>query len=113
MIGAVATLFFSRSAVYGYDQRCEIFGTEGLVSVGNVHQDSSVVSSQTGIHRSCLQHSFPQRFQLAFQRELDAFCNVVLKDEEWPVTVEQCIRVQQIVDAARESSETGHAVKIC
>ncbi len=31
--GAIVTLEMSRSASYGYDQRMEVFGTEGMVTV--------------------------------------------------------------------------------
>ena len=40
-VGTVVTLFMSRSATYGYDQRCEIFGSKGLVSVNNIHETST------------------------------------------------------------------------
>lgn len=33
--GSIVTLTMSRRAAYGYDQRCEIFGDGGKVSVGN------------------------------------------------------------------------------
>ena len=57
VLGAVATLFFSRSSVYGYDQRCEIFGTDGLVSVNNVPDHTTVLSNRSGNHHARLQHS--------------------------------------------------------
>ena len=111
--GTVATLFMSRSASYGYDQRCEIFGTEGLIQIGNVHEHSTVISSSTGIHASRLQHSFPQRFHHAFGLELDAFADTILSDDvEWPVTAQQCIHVQRVADAARLSCETGSVVTL-
>ena len=63
--GTVVTIFMSRSATYGYDQRCEIFGTKGLISINNIHETSTVISNTTGIHQSRLQHSFPQRFNVS------------------------------------------------
>lgn len=106
-IGTVVTIFMSRSAVYGYDQRCEIFGTEGLINVANVPEHTAVVSNRTGIRHSRLQHSFPQRFQQAFGLELDAFANTLIDGAPWPVTAEQCVMVQRCADAARISSEKG------
>jgi len=102
----------SRSATYGYDQRCEIFGTEGLVSIGNVHANTAVVSNSAGIRQSRLQHSFPERFNEAFSLEMDAFANTLLRGNPWPVTAEQCIRVQRVADAARLSCETGQVVAL-
>lgn len=99
------TLFMSRSAVYGYDQRCEIFGEKGLVSVGNEPAHASTLSNQDGIHASKLKHSFPERFHQAFASEMDAFCDTLLLGSEWPVTANDCIRVQMIADAASLSIE--------
>lgn len=115
------TLFMSRSATYGYDQRCEIFGNKGLASVGNPQEHAAKLSNVNGISMSRLQHSFPQRFEKAFALELDTFANVVLLQQEqndngsscrWPVTAEQCIHVQKVADAARLSCETGEVVRI-
>jgi myo-inositol 2-dehydrogenase/D-chiro-inositol 1-dehydrogenase len=108
----MASLFLSRYSSYGYDQRCEISGTDGLVAVGNVPQHATVLSNSTGTHQSRLQHSFPQRFREAFSAELDAFADTLLLDQAWPVTRDQCIRVQRVADAAQLSAETGEVVSV-
>lgn len=110
--GTVVTLFMSRSASYGYDQRCEIFGYDGLVSVGNIHETTTVISNRKGISRSRLQHSFPERFNEAFGIELDVFADTLLYGKPWPVTAEQCVNVQKVADAARLSAETGVVVPV-
>jgi len=110
--GAVATLFLTRSAVYGYDQRCELFGTEGLVTVNNVPEHTAVLHNATGVHAARWQHSFPQRFEAAFALELQAFADTVLHGTPWPVTFDQCISVQRIADAARQSARSGQVVRL-
>lgn len=116
LAGATATLFMSRSSVYGYDQRCEIFGTDGSMSVQNVPETTAVLANDTGIHASRLQHSFPQRFREAFGLELDAFADVLLSSSSsavaWPVTEEQCVRVQRVADAANLSVACGQVVPV-
>lgn len=102
----------SRSAVYGYDQRCEIFGTKGCVSVNNIHETSTTISNVSGVYQSKLQHSFPERFHTSFGIELDAFCDTLLLNKPWPVSAEQCIRVQRVADAAQKSNELGQVVNI-
>jgi myo-inositol 2-dehydrogenase / D-chiro-inositol 1-dehydrogenase len=111
----------SRAATYGYDQRCEIFGTQGLACVGNPPEHAAQLFNAHGVTMSRLQHSFPQRFEKAFALELDAFANVLLSEEntsnsaensKWPVTAEQCIHVQQVADAARLSCDTGEVVRL-
>ena len=102
----------SRSASYGYDQRCEIFGDKGLVSVQNEHAHSAILANSDGVHASKLKHSFPQRFQQAFTSELDAFADTLLLHKEWPISAEDCIRVQKVADAARISCTTNQVVEI-
>lgn len=102
----------SRSATYGYDQRCEIFGDKGMVSVKNVHAHSTILSNEDGIHQSKLQHSFPQRYNQAFSAELDAFADTLLLKKAWPVTKDHCIQVQKVADAARLSCELDQLVHI-
>jgi len=110
--GAICTMSFSRSASYGYDQRCEIFGDLGLVVVETEHANSVKVSNGTGIHRSILDHSFPQRFAAGFQQEVDHFVSVCLADEGavWPVGVDECVAAQAISAAASESSRLGKTI---
>jgi myo-inositol 2-dehydrogenase/D-chiro-inositol 1-dehydrogenase len=110
--GTTVTLFMSRPASYAYDQRCEIFGNDGLVSIQNIYHNSTVVSSAAGIQHSRLRHSFPERFNQAFALELDSFADTVLEGKPWPVTREQCIRAQRVADAARLSAETGNVIKV-
>jgi myo-inositol 2-dehydrogenase/D-chiro-inositol 1-dehydrogenase len=102
----------SRSASYGYDQRCEVFGSEGMVQVGNIHETSTVVSTSGGIQASKYQHSFPERFHQAFGIELDTFGDTLLYQHPWPVTKDDCIRVQRVADAAQKSARTGEVVEL-
>ena len=108
----MATIFLSRTATYGYDQRCELFGTEGLVSVGNIPEHTTRTHNSEGLHSARWQYSFPQRFEHAFANELDAFIDTVLLDEPWPVSREQCLYVQSIIDAAQKSAKQGKVVEL-
>ncbi len=102
----------SRSAQYGYDQRIEIFGTDGLASVGHQHSNSSIIATSGGFRQPKLKHSFPERFNQAFSSELEAFADSILLDKEWPITREDCINVQRVADAAKKSSEENRVVHL-
>jgi len=110
--GTVVTLTMSRSANYGYDQRVEVFGTDGLTSVGNQHSNSSMLATANGFLQPKLKHSFPQRFNEAFHAELDAFADTILFDKEWPISREDCINVQKVADAAKRSCEENRVVHL-
>eukprot|EP00584_Thalassiosira_punctigera_P027589 CAMPEP_0172580250 /NCGR_PEP_ID=MMETSP1067-20121228/139662_1 /TAXON_ID=265564 ORGANISM="Thalassiosira punctigera, Strain Tpunct2005C2" /NCGR_SAMPLE_ID=MMETSP1067 /ASSEMBLY_ACC=CAM_ASM_000444 /LENGTH=365 /DNA_ID=CAMNT_0013372987 /DNA_START=195 /DNA_END=1292 /DNA_ORIENTATION=+ len=110
--GTVVTLTLSRGASYGYDQRCEVFGTQGLAAVRNQHESSNELADDVGVHRPKWQHSFPQRFETAFVNELDAYADTLLLGTPWPVTEDDCVAVQGVCDAALESCETGEVVHL-
>jgi myo-inositol 2-dehydrogenase/D-chiro-inositol 1-dehydrogenase len=88
-----------------------VFGSLGKISVQNEHSHEAVLCNDKGIHRAKLKHSFPQRFEQAFGSELDAFCSTLL-GKPWPITAEQCIKVQKVADAAQLSCETNQVVGI-
>ncbi len=48
--GVIGTIDNSRQAVYGYDQRVEVFGSEGMVAVSNDLPDTHVYSNANGVH---------------------------------------------------------------
>lgn len=110
--GAVVTITMSRSAVYGYDQRVEIFGTGGLATVGNPLSNSSVIAKADGFHQPKLKYSFPQRYKQANKSELEAFAETILNDAEWPITSQDCINVQAVANAARISSQENRIVHL-
>ena len=110
-LGAVCTIHMSRGSTYGYDQRCEIFGSNGLVQVGNELLHATTTHNIEGSQRSQLKHSFPQRFREAFEAEVDAFADVALNENAvWPVAVGDCVAAQEIAEAAQLSAAEHRTV---
>lgn len=93
----------SRACAYGYDQRIELFGTKGSLSVENQHKTSTLLRNGNGIQRDCLKYSFPERFQEAFAKEVNTFAQVACFGEVWPISMFDCINVQSAVHAAAKS----------
>ena len=112
LLGTVVKLTLSRGANYGYDQRCEVFGTQGLVAVKDQPENYSELANADGIHQPKWQHSFPQRFEAAFANELNAYADTLLLGTPWSVMEEDCVAVQKICDAALESCESGEVVRM-
>jgi myo-inositol 2-dehydrogenase / D-chiro-inositol 1-dehydrogenase len=110
--GAVVTMQMSRSATFGYDQRCEFFGTSGSAAVTNPKEHDAVIRSIEGSKTARFSHSFPERFDVAFKKELETFKGVILGKGTWPVSEEECKVVQSVADAARRSYEEGRVVNI-
>ncbi|MDH7486459.1 MAG: inositol 2-dehydrogenase [Anaerolineae bacterium] len=84
--GALGTIDNSRRAVYGYDQRVEVFGSAGMVAVSNNTPDSALVSDATGVHGPLPLFFFVERYTDAYIAEMRAFVECLQQDKEPPVT---------------------------
>ncbi len=84
--GVIGTIDNSRQAVYGYDQRVEVFGSGGMVAVSNKTPDSAVVSDDEGVHGPLPLHFFIERYVDSYIAEMRAFIECVQRDETPPVT---------------------------
>jgi myo-inositol 2-dehydrogenase/D-chiro-inositol 1-dehydrogenase len=85
--GAMGTIDNSRKAVYGYDQRVEVFGSEGMVTVKNNTPDSHIFVDRTGTHSSLPLNFFMDRYTESYLREMVAFVDAVGEDKPVPVGV--------------------------
>ncbi|MCU0472845.1 MAG: inositol 2-dehydrogenase [Bacteroidales bacterium] len=78
--GAIGVIDNSRKAVYGYDQRVEIFGSKGMLCADNNFPDNHFYFASDGVHRSLPLNFFMDRYIEAFTTEMKMFCNAVIKD---------------------------------
>jgi myo-inositol 2-dehydrogenase/D-chiro-inositol 1-dehydrogenase len=110
--GAIGTIDNSRQAVYGYDQRVEVFGSEGMVAVSNNTSDSAVVSDAQGVHGTLPLFFFVERYTDSYIAEMRAFIECVQQDEVPPVTgIDGRIPVVMGY-AARKSYQENRPVKL-
>ena len=84
--GAIGTIDNSRKAVYGYDQRVEVFGSEGMVTVSNRKADSAEWSTAQGVQSSLPLFFFIERYTESYIAEMRAFTECILSDSKPPVT---------------------------
>jgi myo-inositol 2-dehydrogenase/D-chiro-inositol 1-dehydrogenase len=84
--GVFGTIDNSRQAVYGYDQRVEVFGSGGMAQAQNNIPDSHVLLNAAGTHTAKPLYFFLERYAESFREELRAFVECVRKDREPPVT---------------------------
>ena len=75
--GCLTAIDNSRQAVYGYDQRVEVFGSRGMAASENPHAHTAVVRTADGTHTSPLPHFFLERYVPSYLREWDAFVEAV------------------------------------
>ncbi len=84
--GALGSIDNSRRAVYGYDQRLEVFGSEGGIVVTNRVPDNTVYSNANGVHAALPLYFFIERYSEAFVAEMREFVSCILDDKPPSVT---------------------------
>ena len=80
--GALGTIDNSRQAAYGYDQRIEVFGSEGSVVVENKTPTEVTLHSAESIQSDKPLHFFLERYQEAYLAEMDHFITCILEDKK-------------------------------
>lgn len=108
--GVVVTMEADRFAAYGYDQRCEVFGTKGMAQVTNPARTAAVTATDAGVRGDLLQHSFPQRFAETYRTEMDAFFRTAVGDAEPRVTSDDVLYSSVVAEAGRLSAVHGTPV---
>jgi len=83
--GALATIENSRQAVYGYDQRIEVFGSEGGIEAPNEVPTRVRTRSPVGVRSENPHYFFLERYRQAYVNELEAFATCIREDRESPV----------------------------
>ena len=110
--GAFAAIDNSRKAVYGYDQRVEMFGSGGMVTVSNSTRDSHILCDAAGIHTALPLHFFLERYAEAYQLEMRAFVDALVNDTPVPVTGVDGYKAMAIALAAGTSARENRPVKL-
>jgi myo-inositol 2-dehydrogenase / D-chiro-inositol 1-dehydrogenase len=110
--GAIGVIDNSRKAVYGYDQRLEIFGSKGMVSADNNYPENHQYYTGDGVHSSLPLNFFMERYTEAYAVEMKVFCDAVVNDTKLPVTGEDGLLSVAIAMAAKKSHLENRAVKL-
>lgn len=110
--GAIAVIDNCRKAVYGYDQRAEVFGSEGMVAVTNDSASSAVISNAQGVTGEKPLFFFLERYMDAYGKEVTEFINAINNDTDTPLGVEDGLKPVLMGLAAKKSVEEHRPVKI-
>jgi myo-inositol 2-dehydrogenase/D-chiro-inositol 1-dehydrogenase len=110
--GAFAVIDNSRKAVYGYDQRVEMFGSGGMVTVTNNTPDTHILCDRVGIHTALPLNFFLERYAESYLREMRAFVDAVVNQTPVPVGGEDGLQAAVIALAAGISARENRPVKL-
>tara|TARA_B100000470_G_C19765240_1_gene380329 strand:- start:223 stop:1224 length:1002 start_codon:yes stop_codon:yes gene_type:complete len=103
----------SRRAVYGYDQRVEIFGSKGMM-ISNNQSPTSVEKFDKNMTyaKDPIHFFFIERYEQSYKDQLDDFVNIIMNNEKPSVTFEDGRNALLLANAAYESFETGKSTKV-
>jgi myo-inositol 2-dehydrogenase/D-chiro-inositol 1-dehydrogenase len=110
--GCLTAIDNSRRAVYGYDQRVEVFGSRGMAASENPYAHSALVRTVDGTRTSPLPHFFLERYVPSYLREWDAFVAAVRTGTPPPVSGADARAPLVIGLAAWRSLREGGPVKL-
>ena len=110
--GAIGVIDNSRKAVYGYDQRVEVFGSEGCAQDANDLPSTATLWKADGSVSAAAYKVMWDRYTGAFVSEMRAFADAVANDRPTPVTGEDGLYPVLIAAAAAKSLREGRPVKI-
>jgi myo-inositol 2-dehydrogenase/D-chiro-inositol 1-dehydrogenase len=110
--GALAVIDASRQAVYGYDQRFEVFGSGGSVAVNNTTTSTRVVSTTGGVVGRTPHDGFVSRYREAFIAELGGFLAAVRGAAPVVAGAEDALAAVRAACAARESFKENRPIRL-
>jgi myo-inositol 2-dehydrogenase / D-chiro-inositol 1-dehydrogenase len=111
--GALGVIDNSRQAVYGYDQRVEVFGDKGAAQADNNRATNVEVSTAERVTKDKPLYFFLERYTQAYIDEVTEFAAACLVEG----SVITCtgfdgLQAERLAQAAKRSLETGMPVKL-
>ena len=103
----------SRSAVYGYDQRLEAFGSKGMLISGNKRENELQYFSATNTEAGApYLNFFIERYQEAYLQQFEIFAETIKNDGVFPVGIEDGYQALLLAETANRSLVENRPVKI-
>jgi myo-inositol 2-dehydrogenase/D-chiro-inositol 1-dehydrogenase len=110
--GCLTTIDNSRQAVYGYDQRVEVFGPGGMAASDNPLVHTAVVRTEAGMRAATLPYFYIERYIPSYVRQWEAFVAAVAAGQTPPVTTIDARAPLVIGLAAWRSLREGRSVRL-
>ena len=110
--GALATIDGSRKAVYGYDQRGEVFGSKGCVVNSNDSDSNIVISTVDGVTAEKPLWFFLERYMGSYQAEVREFIECIANGTEPRVGIEDGLVSIKLALACSKSLREDRPVRV-
>jgi len=109
---SMAVIDNCRKAVYGYDQRLEVFGNKGMAQVENNFPNNHKLYTESGISGDLPLHFFLERYDASYNFEIREFIDALVSNGKMPVDGEDGLLSIAIGLAAKKSVKEERPVKI-
>lgn len=110
--GTLTTIDNSRQAKYGYDQRLEVFGADGMVVSENPRAHAGFTATDSSIRGANLPYFFLERYTTSYLREWQAFIDYVREGGPSPVAGADARASVVIGLAALQSLREGRPIPV-
>ncbi len=110
--GTVCQITNSRRCVYGYDQRIEAFGADGMLRAGNPTATQVERASAQGFLGEPALPFFLERYRDAYRLELDEFIRAAAGGAAELAGGGDAVRALELAEAAERSRQSGAAVPL-
>ncbi len=110
--GVIAVIDNSRKAVYGYDQRIEVFGSEGVVTAGNEYKSNVQISTKDTSVFDNPKYFFLDRYKDAYIEEINSFAEALLCNKPLSCTGEDGYKAELLAHATHISWKENRSVKV-
>jgi len=102
----------SRNACYGYDQRIEVFGSEGMMKAENPLKTTNQFIGKHGVQLSRNLDFFIDRYEESYLLEMTAFIEALQQNKPMPITGEDGLKSMLLALAAKKSMLENRIVKL-
>jgi len=110
--GKICQISNSRRASYGYDQRLEVHGAEGMLRAENLLENTVEVATEAGFRRAPTLNFFLERYETAYLSEMQHFISALSNGTPVTPSITDGLKAQLLADAATESFKTGKPITL-
>jgi myo-inositol 2-dehydrogenase / D-chiro-inositol 1-dehydrogenase len=110
--GRLCQINTARRAAYGYDQRFELLGSEGMLQAGNVRPTEVTAYSKSAVSNDVPEAFFLERYRAAYALEISHFFDAIQNGTPVRTTVSDGLKALELAEAATRSWREGRIVHL-
>ena len=110
--GRLCQINTSRRAAYGYDQRFEVLGSQGLLQARNHTPTQVVAQTAVSVSEDKPEHFFLERYRVAYALEIAHFFDALTNGKPIRTTLQDGVKALELAEAATLSWREGRVVAL-